>query len=114
MSRQVEMVSLEELVSNNHIYRSFKELWDLKQIQKELEIIEIDSDHKGFGIFRLFLALVLQFMEDLSDRELEKYLQDNNSAKWFCDFGLVEKTPNHSVFGNARKRIGTDTRYLIF
>ena len=114
MSRQVEMVSLEELVSNNHIYRSFKELWDLKQIQKELEIIEIDSDHKGFGIFRLFLALVLQFMEDLSDRELEKYLQDNNSAKWFCDFGLVEKTPDHSVFGNARKRIGTDRLSKIF
>lgn len=114
MSRQVEMVSLEELVSNNHIYRSFKDLWDLTQIKKELEAIEIESDHKGFGIFRLFLALVLQFMEDLSDRELEKYLQDNVSSKWFCDFGLVEKTPDHSVFGNARKRIGTDRLSKIF
>ena len=26
-------------------------------------------------------ALVLQFMEDLSDREMERYLQENNSGK---------------------------------
>ena len=91
MSRQIEMICLEDLVSQNHIYRKFVNLWDFTEIKKELEKIEIESDHKGFGIFRLFLTLLLQFTEDLSDRELERYLLDNNSAKWFCDFGLVEK-----------------------
>ena len=114
MSNQVELVSLEELVSHNHIYRNFKELWNLEEVKNQLDIIEVGSDHKGFGVFRLFLALLLQFMEDLSDRELEKYLQDNNSAKWFCGFGLVEKTPDHSVFGNARRRIGTNRLSKIF
>jgi hypothetical protein len=61
MSYQVEMISLEELVASNHIYRKFKELWNFSEIKDELEKIEIDSDHKGFGIFRLFLALLLQF-----------------------------------------------------
>ena len=60
MSRQVEMISLEELVPSNHIYRKFVELWDFAEIKKELEKIEFDSDHKGYGIFRLFLALLLQ------------------------------------------------------
>ncbi len=55
------MISLEELVSSNHIYRKFVELWYFTDIKKELEKIEIESDHKGFGIFRLFLALLLQF-----------------------------------------------------
>lgn len=114
MSRQIEMVNLEELVTANHIYRKFQELWDFTDIKKELETIEIDSDHKGFGIFRLFLALLLQFTEDLSDRELERYLADTNSAKWFCDFELVEKTPNYRVFTNARKRIGTKRLSTIF
>ncbi len=68
--------------------------------------IEIESDHKGFGIFRLFLALLLQFTEDLSDRELERYLSDTNSAKWFRQFELTEKTPNFRAFTNPRKRIG--------
>jgi IS5 family transposase len=79
MSSQVEMISLEELVSTNHIYRKFKELWDFSDIKNEVEEIEIDSDHKGFGTFRLFLCLLIQFTEDLSDRELERYLEDTNS-----------------------------------
>lgn len=114
MSSQVEMVSLEELVPANHSYRKFKELWDFSDIKNELEKIEIDSDHKGYGVFRLFLCLLIQFTEDLSDRELERYLSDTNSAKWFCGFGLVERTPNHRVFTNARRRIGTERLSTIF
>ena len=56
------MICLEDLVFPNQIYRKFQELWDFTDIQKELEKIERDSDHKGFGIFRLFLALLLQFL----------------------------------------------------
>ena len=114
MSSQVEIVSLEELVSSSHIYRKFKELWNFSDIRNEVEKIEVDSDHKGFGAFRLFLCLLIQFTEDLSDRELERYLADTNSAKWFCNFGLVEKTPNYRVFTNARKRIGTKRLSTIF
>ena len=107
MSSQVEMVSLEELVPANHIYRKFKELWDFTEIEKEMDKMEYNLTHKGYGAFRLFLCLLVQFMEDLSDRELETYIQGNVHAKWLCGFSLVEKTPDHSVFGNARKRIGT-------
>jgi len=32
--------------------------------------LEAESDHKGYGIYRIFLCLLLQFLEDLSDREL--------------------------------------------
>mgnify|MGYP006418621363 CR=1 FL=1 len=111
---QIEMISLEELVPSNHIYRRFDDLWDFSAIKKELDRIELDLDHKGFGIFRLFLSLLLQFTEDLSDRELERYLSENNLAKWFCNFGLVDKTPNYRVFINARKRIGTKKLSKIF
>ena len=31
---QIIMVSLEELVSPDHIYRKFKMLWDFKSIEK--------------------------------------------------------------------------------
>ena len=108
------MICLEELVPDNHIYRKFKELWNFSEIEKEMSKMEANSDHKGYGAFRLFLCLLIQFAEDLSDRELERYLEDTNSAKWFCNFGLVEKTPDHSVFGNARKRIGTKKLSTIF
>ena len=39
MYSQVEMVTLEELVTANHTYRKFKELWDFTEIEKEMNKI---------------------------------------------------------------------------
>lgn len=55
-----------------------------------------------YGIARLFKCLLLQFLEDLSDRELERYLQENVASKWFCGFELTEVTPDHTVFSRVR------------
>lgn len=46
-------------------------------------------------------------MEDLSDRQLEEGLRSNCIAKWLCGFSLSEKTPEHILFIEVRKRIGT-------
>jgi IS5 family transposase len=53
-------------------------------------------------------------MEDLSERELERYLSDSNAAKWFCDFDLTEATPDYSVFSKVRTKIGTNMLSKIF
>ena len=52
----------------------------------------------------------------LSIANLGSSLYDNahNAAKWFCDFGLTERTPDHSVFSRIRKRIGTNKLSQIF
>ncbi len=112
--KQIEMICLDDLVTSNHIYRKFKLLWDLEKIRPELEKIEQNSDHKGYGVFRMFLCLLLQFVEDLSDRELEKFLVENTASKWFCQFGLTDKTPDHSAFGRIRAKIGTSRLSKIF
>lgn len=112
--KQIEMVCLEDLVSSTHIYRKFLNLWNLDSVRLELEKLEAESDYKGYGIYRIFLCLLLQFLEDLSDRELERFIAENASAKWFCQFGLVDKTPDHSVFGRVRSRIGTNKLSKIF
>jgi len=114
MKSQVTMVSLEELILENHIYRKFNDLLDLKFIEKELKKIEKDGPYKGYGVLKLFKCLLLQFLEDLSDRELERFLQENTAAKWFCDFEITEKTPNFSVFSRIRQRIGTSKLSEIF
>ena len=114
MSYQVEMVNLDELVSSTHPYRQFSKVFDFSEIEQLLNSTEKDAAYKGYGVVRLFRCLVLQFMEDISDRELERYMQENNAAKWFCDFGLTERTPDHSVFSRIRKRIGTNKLSQIF
>ena len=112
--KQVSMVSLENLVKSDHQYRRFKELFDFSIVQNILSSIESPANYKGFGVSRLFKCLLLQFMEDLSDRELERYLEDSSAAKWFCDFNLTENTPDHSVFSKMRTRIGTERLSKIF
>lgn len=112
--QQVEMISLEELVPMSHSYRRFISIWTFKYAEKQLKKIETKGPYKGYGLLRLFKCLLLQFMENLSDRELEKYLQENNAAKWFCCFSLREETPDHTVFSKARQKIGTNRLSKIF
>lgn len=112
MSHQIEFISLEQLVSENHEYRKFKKIFNLSKVKNQLK--KLNKDNYGYGLERLFFCLLLQFMEDLSDRETEIFLRENNSAKWFCQFSLKEKTPDHSVFCRARERIGTSKLSKIF
>jgi IS5 family transposase len=112
--KQIQMICLEDLVLENHIYRKFLSLWNMDSVRLELEKLEAESDHKGYGIYRIFLCLLLQFLEDLSDRELERFICENAAARWFCQFDLTVKTPDHSVFGRVRSRIGTGKLSKIF
>jgi IS5 family transposase len=86
--KQIEMVCLEDLVLENHIYRKFLNLWNMDSVRLELEKLETESDHKGYGIYRIFLCLLLQFLEDLSDRELERFICGNNAAHLISKVGL--------------------------
>lgn len=113
-SKQITMVCLDQLVSAKHQYRKFKDLFDFTSASEELKIVESPANYKGYGVLRLFKCLLLQFMEDLSDRELERYLSDSNAAKWFCDFDLTEATPDYSVFSKLRAKIGTNLLSKIF
>ena len=53
---QTNIVNVEELVPSDHLYRKFKELWDLRFVRSELSNLESHKYHKGYGLFRLFYA----------------------------------------------------------
>ena len=113
-SCQMEMICLEDLVPESHIYRRFAKIWNFENVRKRLQKIENSNNYKGYGILTIFKCLLLQFLENLSDRELEKFLQENNAGKWFCDFSLAKPTPDHTVFTRARQRIGTKILSELF
>ena len=114
MTTQTELVCLEDWLPNSHPYRCFKQLLPMEVIHPLLVPVDKALGRFGFGSHCLFHLLLLQFMEDLSDREMERYCQENIGAKWFCGFHLTEKTPDHTVFCRARKRIGTQRLSSIF
>lgn len=53
-------------------------------------------------------------MEDLSDREFERFIAENNAAKWFCDFLLLEQTPDYTTICKFRNSIGTKQMGCLF
>ncbi|WP_158510094.1 hypothetical protein [Rickettsia asembonensis] len=53
----------------------------MKEVERELLVLETEANYKGYGTLRLFKCLLLQFMEDLSDQELEHYLADSTAGK---------------------------------
>ena len=112
--RMTLFVYLDDLVPSNDPYRLFNKIFNFESIKSKLLEAESPANYKGYGVLRLFKCLLLQFMEDLSDRELEQYIRLNIAAKWFCDFELTEKTPDYSVFSRLRKKIGTETLADIF
>ena len=112
--QQVEMICLDDLVPENHNYRKFAKIWSFKHAEKRLKELEKDNPHKGHGLLRIFKCLLLQFMENCSDRELERFIQENNAARWFCGFNLRDNTPDHSIFCQMRKKIGTKILSKIF
>ena len=113
-TEQIEMVSVELLVSDKHPYRKLKNLLDFSRIAKSVTIKESELGANGFGRLRLTMCLILQFMEDLSDREFERFISENLAGKWFCGFGLLESTPDFTTICKFRNLIGTKQMGNLF
>ena len=102
-------------VKPNHVYRRILNIVDFTGLCKPLEsCYSKDSGIAGYPIETALKSIILQQLEDLSDREMEGFLQENLAAKLFCGFALLEHTPDHSFFGRVRKRFGTEKIALVF
>ncbi len=112
---QLEMfTTLDGLVAQAHPYRKFESLVDFTDLARPLQSLYSDRGRPELGAERALRMLVLPFPEDLSDREMERFMRENPAAKWFSGFGLSERTPDHSFFGDFRKRLGTPRLMEIF
>ena len=102
------------LVKPNHTFRVLNERFNFTKLASSLLECYSELGRTGIAAEKGFKALLVQFMEDYSDRQMENALQENIAVRWFCGFGLTEKTPDHSYFGKLRKRIGSSRLADIF
>jgi len=105
---------IEKLVRKDHVFRKLKEVVDFEETLVPYYRLYSDIGSVGIDVVKGFKALLVQFWEDYSDREMERCLEENIAVKWFCGFELLEKTPDHSYFGKLRKRLGTKNIADIF
>jgi IS5 family transposase len=106
--QQVLGATPEDLVRRDHPYRRLRDMIPFEALCAPLRLKYSKFGRAGFPVECMFKALLLQWMEELSDRELERFLEENVAAKLFCGFGLTDATPDYSTFCTVRKRIGTE------
>ncbi len=105
---------MEKLVKSDHAFRKLSSMVDFEKLIAPYRELYSSIGAEGVDVIKGFKALLVQFWENYSDREMEKVLQENVAVKWFCGFGLTEKTPDHSYFGRLRKRLGAENIADIF
>jgi IS5 family transposase len=114
--RQMSMIipNVEELIAPEHSYRAILKLFDWTELTKPLRSCYSNEGRRGYAVEQGFRCLFLQFLENKSDRQMERFLQENLAAKYFCSFGLTGETPDHCYFGKFRARIGAYQLSNIF
>lgn len=94
-------------VDVNHPFRKLNAIINWAELIDPLRNYYSDVGDIGIDVEKGTKALLIQFWEDCSDRQMEKALKENFAIRWFCGFGLLEATPDYSYFSKLRKRIGT-------
>ena len=107
-------VTLDALVPLDHPYRKLDELLPFDKVSLAYQGLYSSKGRKEKGFEFALRALIIQFMEDLSDREMARYLQENLACQWFCDMNPGEEAADHSYFGDFRRRFGTGRLMDIF
>lgn len=101
-------------IPEGHFLRRLEGLIRWERLEKRLKPFYKDAGRDAHNPVMMFKLLVLQFMYDLSDRELEEAARDRLSFRWFCRIDPVGAPPDYTSFCRFRDRIGPDTIKKIF
>jgi transposase, IS5 family len=102
------------IIETNHPFRKLNEIIDFNRLVTPLQDLYSKTGAVGINVEKGIKALLIQFWEDYSDRQMEKALRENMAIRWFCGFGITEQTPDFSYFSKLRKRIGTKETANLF
>jgi IS5 family transposase len=95
------------IIDSSHPFRRLKEILDFPVLVEPMRAAYSTLGANGIDVERGVKALLIQFWENYSDREMEKAVRENLAIRWFCGFSLAEHTPDHTYFSKLRKRLGT-------
>jgi len=73
-----------------------------------------DNGRPSWDPLVLFKVVFLQFLYDLSDREVEKQVTFHLVCKWFAGLQPEERAPDHTVLCRFRSRLGAEKFQAIF
>lgn len=108
---QIEMLSLDQLVPENHLVRKLEAAIDFNFIydlvnDKYCE----DNGRPSIDPVSLFKIVLIQYIFGIkSMRQTIAEIETNNAYRWFIGYGLSEKIPHFTTFGKNYVRRFKDT-----
>ncbi len=104
----------EKAVPDDHFLRRLDEIVRWNRLEKGFKKHYKSRGRDAHNPVMMFKLLVLQFLYDLSDRQLEEAARDRISFRWFCRIDPVGSPPDYTAFCRFRDRIGPDTIKKLF
>lgn len=99
--REIQMISIEDLVPENHILRDIDRAIDLHFIYDEVKDLYCsDNGRPSVDPVVLFKLVLLQYTFGIrSMRQTIKEIEVNMAYRWYLGYGMTEKIPHFSTFG---------------
>lgn len=114
---QIEMISIEDLIPQDHLLRQISDAVDFSKIYEFVEELYCDDNGRPsidpVVLFKMVLIQHLYGLPSLRRTADEVYL--NNAYRWFLGYGLKEETPHFSTISyNFRHCFNAETIDKIF
>lgn len=108
---QLEMVTLEELVPQDHLLRKIDKYIDFSFIHDKVRHLYCeDNGRPALDPTRLFKMLFIGYLFGIrSERQLVREIQVNVAYRWFLGMSLTDKVIDPSTFSQNRRRRFADS-----
>ena len=113
----VEIVSLEDLVPEDHLLRKIDEAVDFSKIYEFVEDLYCeDNGRPSIDPVILFKMVLIQHLYGITSlRRVAKEVSMNVAYRWFLGYSLHDETPHFSTLSyNFRKRFNEETVDKVF
>lgn len=105
----------ERIIPSDHILRKLAEVINFKEVNEKVKDLYCkDNGRPCHEPALLFKMIFLQFMYNISDREIEEQVRYNMAYKWFVGLSADEPSPDHSTLSVFRERLGAERFAEIF
>jgi IS5 family transposase len=104
----------DRLVAKNHFLRKLNGAVDWDDFEPVFSPLYHAAGRDAHNPILMFKTLVLQFLYDLSDRDLEESINDRISFRYFLHLDLEERAPDHTNYCRFRDRLGNETIAELF
>ena len=101
-------------IPDDHILKHLEVVINWGRFKRYLKKHYYERGRDAHNPLMMFKLLVLQFLFNLSDRQLEEQTRDRISFRWFVGLDPLESVPDHTSYCRFRDRLGPETIKRLF